>query len=111
MGSVLSEKTLQVGPISIHTLNFNHSGRVDYAEIAGGGASVISRFLDVGQSQDVLADRQIVVRRQIGRGIFSPFHKWHRCAYRDASEIQRRAQHHLAHRRWWNREARCDATY
>lgn len=91
---------------SIRTLNLHHRGRIDYAEIAGGRARVISGFLDIGQHQDVFADRQVIVRCQIGRGILSPLYEGHRCTHRDTGEIQRCAQHHLAHRRRWNRKGR-----
>lgn len=98
-------------PSSIRTLNLHHSSRLDYAKIAGSCTCIISRFLNFGESQDIFADWQIIVRCKIGCGILSPFYEGHRRAYRDAGEIQRCAQHHFAHCRWRNREIRCDATY
>lgn len=91
---------------SIRTLNFHRRGRLNYTEIAGGSARVIGGLLDVRQHQDIFADRQVVFRSQIGCWVLSPFHVGHRRTHSDAGEIQRPAQHHLAHRRWRNREAR-----
>ena len=81
------------------TLDLHHGVCLDDAELGGGDAGVGVRLADVVEQEDVLANWNGIIRREVLDAL-APLHKGHRAADSHAGDVQVAAVLHIVFQFW-----------